>query len=264
MPFADVNGARMYYESAGSGDAVVFVHAGVADSRMWAGQVGAFAQRYRVICPDLRGFGQTSAPPMPFTHHDDLKALLDALGVGTVAAIIGCSNGGRVSMNFTLANPDRVQKLVMVCSAPGGFAPENFVPAKLDMESYEAEQAGDLEKAARIGAQLWLAGAERPVDQVDQDKLELVYEMTMIALKKGQAGVGDEQSMTPPAIDRLSEIRVPTLVIVGDYDEPMASLAAPVMEKGIPDVRVVHLPTGHLPSLEIPDEFNRVVLGFVG
>ncbi len=263
MPFADVNGAHIYYESAGSGDAVVFVHAAVADSRMWAGQIEAFSKQYRVICPDLRGFGQTTAPPMKFTHHDDVKALLDALGVGTVAAIIGCSNGGRVAMNFTLANPNQVKKLVMVCSAPGGFEPENFQPARLDIESYEAEQAGDLEKAARIGAQLWLAGAERPVDQVDKDKLELVYQMTMIALKKSHAGVGEEQSMSPPAVQRFNEIRVPTLIIVGDYDEPMASLAAPVMEKGIAGARVVHLPTGHLPSLEIPDEFNRVVLGFV-
>src|SRR5579871_2969739 len=126
MPFADVNGAHIYYESDGSGDAVVFVHAAVADSRMWAGQIAAFSQNYRVIRPDLRGFGQTTAPPMKFTHHDDLKALLDAIGVGKVAAIIGCSNGGRVSMNFTLANPDRVDKLVMVCSGPGGFQPKEY------------------------------------------------------------------------------------------------------------------------------------------
>src|ERR1051326_2810020 len=126
MPFADVNGAHIYYESSGSGDAVVFVHAAVADSRMWSGQVEAFAQKYRVIRPDLRGFGQTTAPPMKFTHHDDLKALLDALGVTEPLAMIGCSNGGRVAMNFTLANPDRVTRLVMVCSAPGGFEPENF------------------------------------------------------------------------------------------------------------------------------------------
>jgi len=178
-------------------------------------------------------------------------------------AMIGCSNGGRVAMNFTLANPDRVTKLVMVCSAPGGFEPENFQPAALDMQSYEAEQAGDLEKAARIGAQLWLAGAERPADQVDPAKLQLVYEMCLNDLKKSAAGIGDEQSMSPPGWQRLGEIHVPVLVIVGDYDEPMASLAAPYMEKNIADVRRINLPTGHLPSMERPDDFNRIVLNFL-
>jgi len=263
MPFIDVNGAHIYYESAGTGsETVVFCHAGVADTRMWDGQIKAFSQRYRVIRYDLRGFGQTTAPPMKFTHHDDLRALLDALGVGK-AAMIGCSNGGRVAMNFTLANPDRVTKLVMVCSAPGGFEPENFQPAALDIASYEAEQAGDLEKAARIGAQLWLAGAERPADQVDPAKLQLVYEMCLNDLKKSAAGVGDEQSMSPPGAKRLGEIHVPVLVIVGDYDEPMASLAAPFMQQGIADVRRVNMPTGHLPSLERPDDFNRIVLAFL-
>ncbi|MFN8449554.1 MAG: alpha/beta hydrolase [Anaerolineae bacterium] len=260
--FVDVNGAHVYYESAGAGDAVVFLHAAIADSRMWSGQVEPFAQRYRVIRYDMRGFGQTTAPPLKFTHHDDLRALLDALGVER-AAVIGCSNGGRASMNFTLANPDRVTKLAMVCSAPGGFQPTDFVPAALDEQCYEAMQAGDLEKAARLGAQLWLAGPERSPELVDSAKLELVYEMCLIALRNEAAGVGDEQSMAPPAVERLSEIRVPTLVITGEYDEPFSHLAAPVMEKGIADVRRVSMPTGHLPSLERPVDFNRIVLDFL-
>jgi pimeloyl-ACP methyl ester carboxylesterase len=266
MPFIDVNGAHVYYELTGAPDAeggtVVFLHAAVADTRMWAGQTAPFSQRHRVLIYDMRGFGQTTAPPMAYTHHDDLRALLDALGIEK-AAVIGCSNGGRAAMNFTLANPDRVTKLVMVCTAPGGFRPTEFTPVPLDEESYAAFEAGDLEKAARLGAQLWLAGPERPVDQVDPAKLELVYQMNMIALKNEAAGVGDEQSMAPPAIDRLGEIHVPTLVIVGDYDEPYGSLAAVVMEREIADVRRVNLPTGHLPSLERPDDFNRVVLGFL-
>ena len=167
-------------------------------------------------------------------------------------------------MNVTLANPDRVTKLVMVCSAPGGFEPENFQPAALDVQSYEAAQAGDLEKAARIGAQLWLAGAERPVDQVDPTKLQLVYEMCLNDLQKEAAGIGDEQSMSPPGWQRLGEIHVPVLVIVGEYDEPMAGLAAAYMEPRLADVRKVTMPTGHLPSLEKPDEFNRIVLEFLG
>jgi len=87
--------------------------------------------------------------------------------------------------------------------------------------------------------------------------------MCLNDLKKSAAGIGDEQSMSPPGYKRLGEIHVPVLVIVGDYDEPMASLAAPFMEQGIADVRRVNMPTGHLPSLEKPDEFNRIVLEFL-
>ncbi len=260
--FAEVDGAHMYYESVGSGDAVVFLHAAIADTRMWDAQVEPFSQQYRMIRYDLRGFGQTTAPPMQFTHHDDLRALLDALGVER-AAVIGCSNGGRAAMNFTLAYPDRVTKLVMVCSGPGGFEPADFKPAALDEEMFAAYQAGDLEKAARLSARLWFVGPDRPVEQADPAKLELVYQMTLNDLHKEAAGVGDEQSMSPPAAQRLSEIQVPTLIIAGEYDEPFPLLAAPFMEQGIAGARKVMLPTAHLPSLEQPDEFNRVVLGFL-
>ena len=262
MAFIDINGAHVYYESAGTGDAVVLLHAAIADARMWDDQVRPFSQRYRVIRYDLRGFGQTTAPPIKFTHHDDLRALLDALAVER-AAVIGCSNGGRVAMNFTLANPDRVTKLAMVCSGPGGFAPAEFVPAALDQQLEEAFRAGDLEKAARLGAQLWFAGPNRPPEQVDPAKLELVYEMCLNDLRKDAAGVGDEQSMAPPAAERLSEIHVPTLIITGEYDEPYPLLAAPFMEQGIAGARRVSLPTAHLPSMERPDDFNRVMLEFL-
>ncbi len=263
MPFLDINGAHVYYESVGTGTPIVFTHAAVADTRMWDDQMEAFSQHHRVIRYDLRGFGQTTAPPAEFTHHDDLRALLDALGVTEPVLLVGCSNGGRVAMNFTLANPERVAKLVMVCSGPGGLDLPDFQPAALDVQSYEAEEAGDLEKAARIGAQLWLAGAERPVHQVDPVKLQLVYEMCLNDLKKSHAGVGDEQSMSPPGNQRLAEVHVPVLIIIGDYDEPMASLAAPFMEQNIADVRRVNLPTGHLPSMDRPDLFNPLVLGFL-
>jgi pimeloyl-ACP methyl ester carboxylesterase len=262
MAFAEINGANLYYETAGSGAVVVFLHAGIADSRMWNEQFEIFAERYQVVRYDLRGYGQTTAPPMAFTHHADLRALLDHLGIES-AVLIGCSNGGRVAMNTLLAHPGTATALVMVCSSPGGFRYEGESPALWEA-AVEAFESGDMEKTSRLETQLWAAGPERAPDKVDPALLELVYEMNLIALKNEVAGVGDEASLTPPAVERLSEIDVPVLVIVGEVDSPVTHEAGKLMEANIAGARKVMMPdTAHLPSMEHPDEFNRMVLEFL-
>ncbi len=262
MPYTEINGANLYYETAGSGAAVVLLHAGIADQRMWNDQVAPLSQKYRVVRYDLRGFGQTTAPAEPFAHHEDLRALLDQLGIER-AAVIGCSNGGRVAMNFTLAYPDRVSALAMVCSAPGGFKFGGESPA-LWKQVVDAFESGDMEKTSRLETQLWAAGPERDPALVDQRVLDLVYEMNLIALKNEVAGGGEEQPFTPPAVERLGEIRVPVLSVVGEMDSPVTLEAGKIMAQGIAGVKQVIMPnTAHLPSMEHPDEFNRIVLGFL-
>jgi pimeloyl-ACP methyl ester carboxylesterase len=261
MPHTEINGADMYYEAAGSGEAVVLLHAGIADSRMWNEQFAPFSEDYYVIRYDLRGFGQTTAPPMPYSHHEDLRALLDHLGI-QCAALVGCSNGGRVAMNFTLAFPERATALVMVCSSPGGFKYAGKSPVLWD-EVVTAYKAGDLDKTSRLEAQLWAAGPDRDPTKVDQRMLNLVYEMNLIALKNEES-VGEEKPFAPPAAERLSEIRVPTLVIVGEVDSPVTHEAGKIMEQQIAGVKRVDMPdTAHLPSMEHPQQFNEIVMGFL-
>lgn len=263
MPFAEINGANLYYELAGEGDPVVFLHAGIADSRMWNDQFEVFAQQYRVLRYDLRGFGQTTVTnPAAFTHHEDLHALMNHLGIER-AVLIGCSNGGRVAMNTVLAYPDSASALVMVCSSPGGFKIDAESPA-IWKQIVEAYDAGDIEKTARLEAQLWAVGPERSPDTVDSKVLDLVYEMNMIALRNEFAGFGEEQSMSPPAVERMSEIQVPVLAVVGEDDAPVTSAAGVFMETNIAGANQVRMPnTAHLPSMEHPAEFNRIVLEFL-
>jgi 3-oxoadipate enol-lactonase len=262
MPHTEINDADIYYEAAGSGEAVVLLHAGIADSRMWNEQFAPFSEDYYVVRYDLRGFGQTTAPPMIFAHHEDLRGLLDHLGIQT-AALIGCSNGGRVAMNFALAFPDRVRALVMVCSTPGGFKYEGESPAIWERIG-KAFEAGDLEQTALLETQLWAVGPQRSADQVDQRMRDLVYEMNLIALRNEVAGVGEEESFTPPAITRLSEIRVPTLVLVGEVDSPVTIEGGKIMAQQIAGVTHVTMPdTAHLPSMEHPQQFNEIVLDFL-
>ena len=265
MPFAEINSAYLYYEISGEDHdtTVVFLHAGIADSRMWNHQVEPFAQHYRVIRCDLRGFGQTTVPtPAPYTHHEDLRALLDTLDVQRTA-VVGCSNGGRVAMNFTLAYPDRVSALAMICSSPGGFKFEGESPALWD-QAVAAFESGDLETTAKLEAQLWAAGPDRSPDLLDPALLELVREMDLIALKNEVAdNSGEEQPFAPPAAERLSEIHVPTLIMVGTQDSPITHASGSFMSQHIAGAQKVDLPTAHLPSMEHPNEFNRVVLDFL-
>jgi pimeloyl-ACP methyl ester carboxylesterase len=115
-----INGARINYERAGAGFPLVFLHAGIADARMWEPQVAAFAKQIDVIRPDQRGFGKSELPSNPWSPGDDLLALIDDLALKP-AHLVGCSMGGGVSIDFALDHPDMISKLVLVGSSIGGF-----------------------------------------------------------------------------------------------------------------------------------------------
>ena len=117
---AEANGATLYYEVAGEGGPLVLVHAGIADGRMWEGQLEPFSRRYRTVRHDMRGFGRSPMVEGAYSHHADLRALLDALEIDR-AAFVGCSMGGATVIDFALENPGRVEALVLVGSAVGGF-----------------------------------------------------------------------------------------------------------------------------------------------
>jgi pimeloyl-ACP methyl ester carboxylesterase len=259
---AEVNGARIYYEVAGEGEPLVLVHAGIADSRMWEGQFAAFSERYRVIRYDMRGFGKTEMVDEPFSHHEDLRGLLDFLGVER-AHLVGCSMGGGAVLYFALEYPERVGNLVLVGSAIGGFGPD-FGPPKEWDELVAADEAGDLERVSELEVRMWVDGPNRAPEDVAVPIRDLVREMNLIALQTEAAGLGEEWEPEPPAADRLHNIHAPTLLIVGDEDQPRIFAAADLLERELPNERkVVMHGTAHLPNMERPEEFNELVLEFL-
>lgn len=260
---ADVNGAELYYEVSGEGEPLVLVHAGIADGRMWDGQVESFAQRYRVIRPDLRGFGRSPMVEGPYSHHEDLRALLDALGVGR-ASFVGCSMGGGAVIDFALENPERVEALVLVGSAVGGFRFDEEPPEEWD-ELVAADEAGDLERVSELEVRMWVDGPLRGPDAVDPAVRDLVREMNLIALQNEAMQLGEELEPQPPAATRLSQVQAPTLVLVGEVDRPRPLAAADLLERELPDARkTVMTGTAHVPNMERPEQFNRLVLDFLG
>lgn len=260
--FADINGTRFYFEMAGEGRSLVLVHAGIADSRMWDEQFRAFARDFRVIRYDRRGFGRTQMTAGPYSHHDDLYRLLRHLKIER-AILLGCSQGGKTVMDFTLEHPGVTTALVLVASALGGFEFAGEQPRQWK-ELEQADAAGDLERVNELELQIWVDGPHRTPRQVDARLRERVREMNRIALHAPQ-GLSLEQPLEPAAINRLGEIRVPTLVVAGNLDTPKTVAAARVLAEGINGARCVFIEgTAHLPNMERPEEFNRHVLSFLG
>lgn len=263
--------ARLAYDERGSGEAVVFVHSGITDCQMWDPQfsvLSGFVERYRTVRYDFQGFGDSTATG-PGTNREELRALLDGLGVDR-AHLVGASFGGGVALDAALCHPERVRSLTLVGPAVGGHDYDDDSPTWGRVEalygrSIEAFEAGDLERAAELEVELWVVGPEREVEAVDAGLREQVYRMDLAALRNEAVGRRpDETDLDPPAIERLGELEVPTLVVVGEYDLPHVHDATRRLEQEVPDAhRVVVEDAAHLPSLERPMAFTDAVVGFL-
>jgi 3-oxoadipate enol-lactonase len=265
--FVGVDGRKLFYEVTGGGPAVVLVHSTLADSSLWDAQVEALAPRFRVVRYDVAGFGQSPLRPGPFSHVADLRAVLDHVGIRP-AALVGNSLGGRIVLEYALTHPDGIEALVLV--APG--LPGHDWSAEMRRADEEEErlfEAGDFAGAADGQVRLWVDGPGRGPDAVDagiRERLrELIvrsYDLYAEAAKGGEPG--PDEVLDPPASDRLGEVRVPTLVVVGADDIGDMHDIADQLERGIPGARkVVVADAAHALPLERPDELNRLLLEFL-
>jgi pimeloyl-ACP methyl ester carboxylesterase len=210
----------------------------------------------------MRGFGRTAMVEGPYAHHRDRHGLLDSLGIER-AFLMGCSMGGRTIIDFALENPGRVRALILVGSTVSGLEVGGDTPQQWE-ELVAADDAGDLERISALEVQIWIDGPYRSPDQVEEGVRDLVRETNLIALKNEASELGDERLPKTPAVNRLGEIQVPTLVIVGDQDRPEIIEAADLLARSISHARKVVIPeTAHLPSMARPAEFNRIVLEFL-
>ncbi len=260
--FAEIGGTQLYYEVAGAGPPFALVHAGVADRRMWDDQFGDLAAHYKMMRYDMRGFGQSPLGKGAFTHSEDLYDLLRFLGVER-AYLMGCSKGGSVILDLALHHPEMAAALILVGSAPHGFDPSDNPPQTWS-ETDVAIREGDYERAADLLVRSWADGPKRDPEQVLPALRELMREMCLIALEQGGLVTRDERLPEPAAIARLAELRVPTLVIYGDMDAPAILAAGDMMADQIAGAQKVIIPgTGHLPNVEQPVAFNRIVLDFL-
>jgi pimeloyl-ACP methyl ester carboxylesterase len=260
--FAALNGATLYYETAGSGPPLVLVHSGIADSRMWDDQWQPFSQHFQVVRYDLRGFGRSAPLAGEFSHPADLLALLDFLAISQ-AYLLGCSKGGSIVLDFTLLHPQRVAGMVLVTSSPGGFSFEGETPPQWD-DLVAAFKQGDFDRTAELEVQIWVDGPHRTPEQVDPVLRARIQAMDRIALANEAQGLGTELPLEPSAASRLGEINVPALILYGDLDDPNIIRAAGFMAQHIPGAQKSLIPgTAHFPNMEQPERFNHLVLDFL-
>lgn len=257
-----IAGGRLYYEEAGAGPTIVFLHSGNFDGRTWDPQFLALAKDHRVIRYDARGLGRSSPADVPYAAHEDLLALLDTLHVAR-ASLVGLSGGSRIALDFALANPSRVDRLVL--ASPG-------------LSGWRFREVGDTSWAAA-----WRSAAARKdsvgmaVSWLSSDWMKPAMEHPELRARLREwilAGAGNwiglvrhgdlERVANLPALGRTRLLQQPTLVIVGSRDLPEIQHIVDTLTATVPHIqRVTFEGSGHMVNLEQPDRFTQLVRDFL-
>src|SRR5215467_7669823 len=254
--FLEVDGVKLYYEECGSGpNAVVLVHDGVLHSAAWDDVWPDFCMHFHAIRYDRRGYGRSPIATQGYYATDDLAAVLRHLKLKRVA-LVGSSHGGEISINFTLDHPEMVEQLVLVGAVVRGMPYTKHFLERGDALGKPLEK-GDIKGAIAAAAKdkyLTAPGSDaarkRMADILSANPQDLTHPELELRVR--------------PALPRLGEIHIPTLLLVGDADIPDVHAHAGAIEAGVPRARrVVISDAGHLMYLEKPAEFSRIVIEFL-
>jgi len=266
MPRAKVNGVNLYYEVTGDGFPLVLSHEFAGTYKSWEPQVRFFSRRYQVITYNHRGFPPSDVPEQASAYSqdilvEDLYQLLRYLGINE-AYVGGCSMGGNIALNFGIAHPEMTRALILVATGAGTTGRDMFVP-KLEGMAQQVEKVG------------WKVLAEQYANDPNRIQLKRKDPRGWREFADDLAAHSDEGSARlireviikrPPVSDleaELKQLKIPTLIMVGDEDE-MCIDPALIMKKHLPGAGLLVLPrSGHAINLEEPDIFNRALLDFL-
>ena len=258
-----VGSGELYYETVGSGEAVVLIHGNAGDLRHWDLQTAALARDYRVVRYDVRGFGRSSDPVEggTFSHHGDLAALLNYLGIFR-AHVAGWSMGSGIAIDFGLAHPEMTMSLISVGPWVNGYSSE--------AASQMGSETGAVRRAAREGGsaasvEAWMAAPFFAATIRDPKAGERFRHIASAQSFLPSGIPSPREPLRPSAAGRTAEIRVPMLIVTAEHDIPADVEVADLLEETVPNARrVTMVGTGHLMHIERPNEFNGLVLDFLG
>jgi len=257
--YIQVENGKLYYETAGQGEeTLVFIHDGLVHSAVWDQQFPVFSETFRVVRYDRRGYGRSPKPETAYSNVDDLDRVFTTLHIEK-AILVGMSAGGGLTIDFTLAHPEKVSAFIVIGAVVSGFSYSEHLLTRGGRLS--AADYADREKLLH-----YLITEDpyeiAPQNQSVKEKLRILMESfpQNIDLTKNNLLLPPER----PAVEHLGEIRVPVLIVVGESDIPDVFVHAGAIESGCQNAqRVIVQNAGHLVPLEQPDRFNRLVLDFL-
>lgn len=258
MGFASVTGTQLAYEVRGQGSPLILIHGGLLDRRMWDEQVPVFAQSSRVVRYDVRGYGQSQMPKVPYSDAQDLSELLGFLGIQK-ASVLGLSLGSAIALDFTLHYPDMVETLLLAAPTISGYKMTSAEMKQRWQALVSAVKANDRARLLELWANDPMMPQEEEYPAAHQRYRELLSEYSFVHY----FSPGLQQLLGPSAAERLAEVQVPTLIIVGDRDSEEVFTQAELLAAGIATSKKVVVPGArHMLNMEQPLEFNRIVLEF--
>jgi len=252
--YVSVEGGKLYYEIAGKGENIVLLHDGMVNNRIWDEQFPVLAGNYRVIRYDRRGYGKSSDPETKYSHIDDLNQVFIQLKADQ-AIVFGMSSGGGLAINFALTYPEKVNGLVLVGAVVSGFGYSTHMDTRGG--NFNRSEYSDPVKLRKYF--------------IFDDPYE-IYSGNIKAKEKVMTllpyfGRDNTVPTKPPvkvAVKYLSEIKVPTLILVGEYDHPDVHAHAGVINAGIQNSkREIIFKSGHLIPVEQPTLFMDAVTIFL-
>jgi 3-oxoadipate enol-lactonase len=240
----------LWFAVSGSGPAVVLLHEGVVDSRIWEPFVPHVDGQLRTIRYDQRGYGRSPMWTGPYSPVDDVVSVLDAAGVEQ-AALVGTSRGGRIAIQATLERPERVSALVPVVSGLAGHPVDIEVSPELEARWDAAEERGDLAELAAIDMEIW---APMGADE----------ELRAMFVENVEASNADDPAEEVSSAGRLGEIAAPTLVITAGRDVAAINELGELLAREIPGAQSARIEEAdHMVQWRTPEELAQLVVDFL-
>lgn len=256
---ASINDTKIYYEIAGQGHPLVLIHGGAVDNRAFDDQFYVFAEHFKTIRFDLRGAGQSGDRDKAFSNPEDVYQLLKFLNIDN-AYLLGISRGGGFAFDVTIEHPEMVDALILVSANMGVHVPAY-------MEMFERSTAAGKQSGARAAAEVWGHDPHQgPRRESAREKVLNIIEDNMPRFRyfDGHEPVEQFRSYDGPRWDRLDDIKVPTLVLSGAYDNEVSRQNSRNWAEGITSASLVLFSeSGHLVNIDQVEMFNQTVLDFL-
>jgi 3-oxoadipate enol-lactonase len=248
MPTLELDGAKLAYQVDGSGPALVLVHAGIADMRMWEPLVGLLAHRFQAVRYDMRGHGETTYSPGACSDVDDLEALLDALEIES-CVLVGASFGGLVALTFAAEHAERVERLVLLDPPLPDYEWSEQMTGFFAAES-SALEAGKVEEAVQLSVEHFVGPAEPGVKALVAEMQERALELQL-----------ESEPESAPLKPDLSQVTMPVTVVMGENDVEDFIRIAHRLADELPSATLDCVArTAHLPALERPEAVAELIV----